>query len=716
MLNMIYCLFYGFLKVGLPVIALVYLYLTCSSVYLFLGISLFFKDRKNIINKIFLAISLNLAFWAFCYALMTSSSTKEAAYFFNRLSSLSWSTLFSMVLYLFIYLTKREAYLKKPWNHLPLVVPSLIAIYLYFLHTTSANEIVRASYGWTFLIPKRNGVLWDYYYGIYSVVFALVSIWLILDWGKKSKLVREKKQSKLVAYSLLASLILGSITNIILPLLKKTYLPQLAVVSILFVCLVIRYSMIKLKLMSFTSERVVLDVLKIMNEGLIITDPEGKITSINKGALQLLGYEESNLRGKLAEQFFQSDLMLSKTGISSRSENEIITQNGTLIPVLSSFSVLLDDFGDELGRVILFQNISEIKQIQNELRNAHEMMMGEYTRLHDVIDSLPGLVSVISESYVVRFANQNHNSVFGESEGKTCYEVVAQNKPCDNCSINYVFENDLPIRGEKLFYNNRIYEVTLQPFYDIDGSKLVIRNLCDITERKEAEQELSRLQTEMARLERLNLVGQMAAGIAHEIRNPMTTVRGYLQLLGSKSEYQSQESTFQLMIDELDRANIIISDFLSLARNSTKERRYQNINELLKHLFPLLEADSFSQNKQIVFVAGEIPDILISQEEISQLVLNLCRNGLEAMEEGGTVTIRTYLEDDHVVLSVKDEGKGIEAGDLDKIGTPFFTTKEKGTGLGLSTCYNIAAHHNARLEFISNPNGTTFLVRFITKK
>jgi len=224
--------------------------------------------------------------------------------------------------------------------------------------------------------------------------------------------------------------------------------------------------------------------------------------------------------------------------------------------------------------------------------------------------------------------------------------------------------------------------------------------------------EMNQLQAEMARLDRLNLVGQMAAGIAHEIRNPMTTVRGYLQLLGAKSEFQPHASAFELMIQELDRANSIITEFLSIVKNSPPDRQCQNINEILQRLYPLLEADAFTQSKQIAFEAGETPDILLNAKEISQLLLNLCRNGLEAMQVGGTLTIRTYIEDDHVVLCVEDEGGGIPSEYLEKIGTPFFTTKDNGTGLGLATCYSIADRHDATIDLNSGSSGTTFFVRF----
>jgi len=352
-----------------------------------------------------------------------------------------------------------------------------------------------------------------------------------------------------------------------------------------------------------------------------------------------------------------------------------------------------------------------LKKVFCEQRNRVEQIKAEHKKLYNLFNSLHGLVIILDENCKVRFANHNYIMKFGHCEGKICYEVAGKKTPCDKCLIEKVFHGDLPLKEEYIF-KNRIYEIIMQRFNDVDGSKLVIRSLYDITERKEAELELLRLQAEMAQLERLNLVGQMAAGIAHEIRNPMTTVRGYLQLLGSRSEFHSHSSSFELMIEELDRANSIISEFLSIVRSGPAKRKSQNINTILQHLYPLIEADTLSQNKQIVFEAGDTPDILVNSKEISQVVLNLCRNGLEAMQEGGTLTIRTYIEAGHVVLNVEDEGCGITPESIDKLGTPFFTTKDNGTGLGLSTCYSIADRNDAKINLESDSSGTAFFVRF----
>lgn len=220
------------------------------------------------------------------------------------------------------------------------------------------------------------------------------------------------------------------------------------------------------------------------------------------------------------------------------------------------------------------------------------------------------------------------------------------------------------------------------------------------------------MEKEMARLDRLNLVGEMAAGIGHEIRNPMTTVRGFLQLMGEKDKYAQDKEFLQLMIEELDRANSIITEFLSLAKNKAVDLKEQNLNTIIESLFPLIQADALVSDKNIEKAAGKIPALFLDEKEIRQLILNLVRNGLEAMSSGGQLTISTYAEGEEVVLAVQDEGEGIAQETLEKLGTPFFTTKDQGTGLGLAVCYSIAARHNAAIRVETAATGTTFFVRF----
>ena len=239
----------------------------------------------------------------------------------------------------------------------------------------------------------------------------------------------------------------------------------------------------------------------------------------------------------------------------------------------------------------------------------------------------------------------------------------------------------------------------------INGEKCILGSITDITELRQYQRELSRLDS-------LNLIGEMAAGIAHEIRNPMTTVKGFLQLLSEKQEYKLHKNIFTLMVSELDRANSIITEFLSLVKNKPLDLKTQNLNSIIENLFPLIQADAMVADKYVDLDLNRIENLLADGNEMCQLILNLVRNGFEAMSPGGKLTIKTYMINNTVVLVVQDQGKGIDSNAIDKIGTPFFTTKDNGTGLGLATCYSIVTRHNASINFDTGPSGTTFYASF----
>lgn len=239
----------------------------------------------------------------------------------------------------------------------------------------------------------------------------------------------------------------------------------------------------------------------------------------------------------------------------------------------------------------------------------------------------------------------------------------------------------------------------------------------DLSDRLRGEIEQEYLEKEkfnekLHRLDRLNLIGEMAASIGHEVRNPLTTTRGYLQFFGRKEVFAPYKESFRLMIEELDRANSIITEFLSLAKNKKVDIRLANLNGTILALKPMLEADAIRSGHELVFDLGDTPDILMDDSEVRQLVINLVRNGLEAMTKGGRLTIGTAARGGEVLLAINDSGPGIPPQAMGKLGTPFFTTKEKGTGLGLAVSYRIADRHKATLSFDSSPEGTTVTVRF----
>jgi len=227
----------------------------------------------------------------------------------------------------------------------------------------------------------------------------------------------------------------------------------------------------------------------------------------------------------------------------------------------------------------------------------------------------------------------------------------------------------------------------------------------DTTEKKLLEEHL-------ARLDRLYLIGETAASIGHEIRNPLTSVRGFLQLISETEAGRHFQEYFSIILEELDRANAIMSEFLLLAKDKAINPQPQNLNTIIKFLYPLLKADASHAEKDIELRLEPLPVANLDDKEIRQLIINLARNGLEAMDPGGTLIISTYYHDGKIVLSIKDTGKGIATELIDKLGTPFVTSKDGGTGLGLAVCYSIAARHQASLTFETGQEGTTFYVKF----
>lgn len=225
--------------------------------------------------------------------------------------------------------------------------------------------------------------------------------------------------------------------------------------------------------------------------------------------------------------------------------------------------------------------------------------------------------------------------------------------------------------------------------------------------------ELLELRSKLRDYERLGLIGQMAASVAHEIRNPMTSIRGFIQLMRETPDKPPKEGYYTIVLDELDRVNSIIEDLLTLARDRVIHKEWCDLNHLVGDLQPLLWADANMRGIGIEVVTNRISPVYIDPREIKQMLLNLTRNGMEAMSQGGTLLVRTYEQEDQVAIEVTDTGVGMTPEAVDRLFQPFYTTKEQGTGLGLTACFNIAERHGAKIMVKSTPGqGTTFTVLF----
>lgn len=244
-----------------------------------------------------------------------------------------------------------------------------------------------------------------------------------------------------------------------------------------------------------------------------------------------------------------------------------------------------------------------------------------------------------------------------------------------------------------------------------EKSETLVR-LTALREKEDVKPDGTPLSSDLYRLENFKVTSELAAGVSHEIRNPMTSVRGFLQMLSTKEALKEYRSHFSLMIEELDRANAIITQYLTLAKNKPQPAEPKNLCDIVRKLQPLLESSALLTKKTLRLALAPVPDLPLNDKEIYQILLNLVKNGFEAMEPDKTLTIGTRADADSVVLFVQDEGSGIPASALEKIGEPFFTTKENGTGLGLPICYALARHNQAEIQIASSEEGTTFSLVF----
>ncbi|OEF97530.1 two-component system sensor histidine kinase NtrB [Desulfuribacillus alkaliarsenatis] len=247
---------------------------------------------------------------------------------------------------------------------------------------------------------------------------------------------------------------------------------------------------------------------------------------------------------------------------------------------------------------------------------------------------------------------------------------------------------------------------------EYDGEKLIRSMVIDYSEQLKYEQEINRLN-------QLNTTGKVAAAIAHEVRNPMTTIKGFVQIFQTKPEFLPYKHHLELVDNEINRANDMISEFLSLSRTELPVFTKVNIADEIESILPQITAQAREEDITITTLVKPIPTIHACKQELKQVLINVLKNAIEASSSGDEVkitTINTTFNDcTYATIAVSDQGTGIPEEIQELIGKPFVTTKTNRAGIGLSVVKNIMARHCGKMNFCTSVQGTTFYLHFPVK-
>jgi two-component system sporulation sensor kinase A len=374
-------------------------------------------------------------------------------------------------------------------------------------------------------------------------------------------------------------------------------------------------------------------------------------------------------------------------------------KNGSWVYLESRCVPILSENSEIESYLIVSRNITERKQSEKALRKSEE-------QYRFIAENTADFISVIDKNGDVSYSSPSHLKKLGTD--RIYFEKIHPDDASLVCErFSYMLQSKTPIICEyryKLENGNWIYlESRGIPFFSIDGECQYFFNVTrDITERKQTEDLLRRT-------EKLSVIGELAASIAHEIRNPLTTIKGFIQLL--QPEVSENSAFTDIMLSELDRINFIMGELLVLAKPQNLHVKPILLHSIIDNVEKLLKAEANLKNIEIIKEFGNTSIVINCEEnQLKQVFINIIKNSLDATSANGKISIQTkLLSDNQVLIRFSDNGCGISKELLPRLGEPFYTTKEKGTGLGLLVSNKIIKDHQGSINITSEINKGTIV-------
>lgn len=447
-----------------------------------------------------------------------------------------------------------------------------------------------------------------------------------------------------------------------------------------------------------------------------ITDPKGIITYVNDKFIEISKYNEEELLGKNhsiinsgyhSKEFFADLWSTIVKGETWRGEICNKTKYGDFYWVATTIVPFMEN-GTPYQYISIRTDITRRKQAENDLKWSMRELKSIYNALdHSTIMMITNQAGEIVEvnDQLIEISGYNREELVGQQQS-----LLYSNHDLTKLlkAIRNIVYAGKVWKGEicQVAKDGQEYwvDTTIVPFQSLEGKTTHFLSLShDITERKRSEELLHQQ-------DKLAAVGQLAAGVAHEIRNPLTSMKGYTEYLHSEEKDSSRIEYFEIILDEIDRVNQIVEDFMVLAKPQSVKLETKNIIPIIQNVLSLMEFDA--RKKNVAFYFDSADDYILvrcDENRLKQVFLNFVKNGMEAMPNGGNIKVTTELKESEVQISIEDTGVGIPPERLKMLGEPFYTTKKSGNGLGLMVSFKIIEGHKGRIVVESEVNkGTTF--------
>lgn len=481
-------------------------------------------------------------------------------------------------------------------------------------------------------------------------------------------------------------------------------------------------------------------------EGMFQTTLDGKFVNANPAMARILGYASvSELmscvkdigsqiysnpedRRRLIEQVRAQGAVRHREVELRRKDGESvwILLNHWLVPMPDGEPDLLEGF---------IIDISERKRAEAELRRSEGEYRLLYNQFQGILNAIPDAMCLISRDLRIIWANDvaaaNMGMNMSEFLGKRCYESRHKiSVPCENCIVLQSYASGKPIAGEGTTTDGRIWELHALPVLGDRGEVTgVIEAARDITERKKAEAEQAKLQAQFAHAQKMESVGRLAGGVAHDFNNMLTVILGQTEMaLQQVNPGQPLYAELHSIRRAAEHSAGLTRQLLAFARKQTVTPKVLDLNEVVEGMLKMMRRLIGEDIDLAWLPAKKLWPVKIDPSQLDQILANLCVNARDAIGDTGKVTIETgnisiddaccsanagFVPGDFIVLTFSDNGCGMDAETASRLFEPFFTTKEqgKGTGLGLATVYGIVKQNQGFVDVCSEPGkGSAFKI------